>query len=550
MTKQAWLDRLEESLVASFYHAQNEDEVAAGFEETLAFGTAGIRSVMGLGPGRLNAFTVRKVALGLARYLRASKTAPKVVIHYDTRCLSDAFAREMAAVLYGEGVTAITAERYRTTPELSFAVRHLKADAGIMITASHNPSQYNGIKVYGADGGQLLPEASETLSTYINAIDDVLAIAAPEFNQGLREGGIQYLAKETTEAYKAAVRDFVGPIGEQPIKSVFTSLHGTSLPIVSELLDELGYTNYVIEETQSEPNGTFPTVAVANPEDEAVFARGLALAEKTDAQLIIATDPDADRLGFIERYEDGTTRYFNGNEMGLLFMYLRAKTMTAPTSPYIVKSVVTSALSDHVARGLGLDVVNVLTGFKFISEVLNERAYQSRSLVLAYEESHGYLAAPISYDKDAVQIVPLLIKLKAALHAKGQTFQTVLDTLYAEYGHYKDCTISPTFSGKQGQAAMTALMSSFRTAEHHTLCGFKLVAKEDYLSGQRYDVAQQQSTALTLPKTNLIRFIFEEGFIALRPSGTEPKMKVYFSLKCDDLEAVIARFQEDYLDRT
>lgn len=450
--KALWLENLNESLVQEFYETQTEEEKNAGFEGVLSFGTAGIRSTFGLGPARLNAFTVRKVALGLARYLNHKSDNPSVVIHFDTRFLSKAFSKEMASVLANNGITTIVSHDYKSTPELSFAVRYLKVDAGIMITASHNPKNYNGIKIYDDKGGQLLPEASEQLSDYINTIESPLNIDKGDYKDFIETGKIKYMADEVTESYKKEVKSLIGSIDEQSAKVVLTSLHGTSLPLVADILTELDYDNFVIEEEQSEPDGNFPTVAIANPEDESAFKLGKKLADKSEAQLIIATDPDADRLGFIERYDDGDFRYFNGNEIGLLLMKLRFQDLIEVDTPkYIVKSIVTSELAERLAKSLNVEVNNVLTGFKFISDLIERKQVETdEQLLLAFEESHGYLASPISRDKDAIQMVPLLIKYKNLLNKNGLTFKETIEDIYKNIGSFKDRTLAPTFEGKDG----------------------------------------------------------------------------------------------------
>ncbi len=546
--KAQWMSKLDESLVREFFEAQTEEEQQAGFEEVLTFGTAGIRSTFGIGPGRLNLFTVRKVALGLAQYLNGKQSDATVVIHFDTRFLSKDFGREIARVLATEGIKVVLADNYKSTPELSFAVRHLQATAGVMITASHNPSHYNGIKIYGPDGGQLLPSTSEALSQYINAIESPLEIKAKDF-EALRDAGmIMPLAEEVTEAYKEGVKALVGPIESHGAKVVLTSLHGTSLPLGATLLTELGFDDFVIETTQSQPDGRFPTVKSANPEEEAAFEYGIRLAEQEDASLIIATDPDADRFGFVERYDDGTTRYFNGNEIGLILMKLRYQELQ-PTSDqfYIIKSIVTGALSEALAKALNVEVVNVLTGFKYISEQLQQREADDAQLVLAFEESHGYLAKDLSRDKDAIQFIPLLVKYKQMLSQNGLTFKAVLEDIYAQIGHYDDLTLSPTFAGQQGRQKIDQLMSHFRNDTSDTLLGLNIVTKEDYLSQQTMHLADGTTTVIDLPQADVIRYTFEEGFIALRPSGTEPKIKVYFSLNVADFEAVIEAFKSTYL---
>ncbi|MGI2267951.1 phospho-sugar mutase [Staphylococcus cohnii] len=548
--KSEWLDKLDESLVKTFYEAQTDKEIEEGFSGNLTFGTAGIRSTFGLGPGRLNAFTVRKVALGLSQYLKEKYDNPSIVIHFDTRLLSKAFSEEMASVLAQNNIITILSENYKSTPELSFAVRYLKSSAGVMITASHNPKNYNGIKIYDQNGGQLLPDESEDLSQYINAIERPLQIDGGNFNSLLNDKKITYMSHEVTEAYKSEVKDLVGDIPEKDAKVVLTSLHGTSLPLTSTILLELDYDNFVIEKEQSTPDGNFPTVAIANPEDEAVFERGIKLANDTDAQLIIATDPDADRLGLIERYDDETYRYFNGNEIGILLTKLRFQDLVEEGKQlYMIKSIVTSELAERLALALDVEVNNVLTGFKYISNLLEkESTQQDKQLLIAFEESHGYLAKPFSRDKDAIQMVPLLIKYKNLLANNGMTFKDTIDDIYAHIGAYKDKTLSPTFEGAEGIEKITKIMDQFRNEDVSTICGLEVKQIEDYQLGTIKNVTEGSTEALSLPETNLIRFIFDEGFIALRPSGTEPKIKLYFSLNIEDIDALTNQFKDEYIN--
>ncbi|WP_192947552.1 phospho-sugar mutase [Staphylococcus cohnii] len=548
--KSEWLDKLDESLVKTFYEAQTDKEIEEGFSGNLTFGTAGIRSTFGLGPGRLNAFTVRKVALGLSQYLKEKYDNPSIVIHFDTRLLSKAFSEEMASVLAQNNIITILSENYKSTPELSFAVRYLKSSAGVMITASHNPKNYNGIKIYDQNGGQLLPDESEDLSQYINAIERPLQIDGGNFNSLLNDKKITYMSHEVTEAYKSEVKDLVVDIPEKDAKVVLTSLHGTSLPLTSTILSELDYDNFVIEKEQSTPDGNFPTVAIANPEDEAVFERGIKLANDTDAQLIIATDPDADRLGLIERYDDETYRYFNGNEIGILLTKLRFQDLVEEGKQlYMIKSIVTSELAERLALALDVEVNNVLTGFKYISNLLEkESTQQDKQLLIAFEESHGYLAKPFSRDKDAIQMVPLLIKYKNLLANNGMTFKDTIDDIYAHIGAYKDKTLSPTFEGAEGIEKITKIMDQFRNEDVSTICGLEVKQIEDYQLGTIKNVTEGSTEALSLPETNLIRFIFDEGFIALRPSGTEPKIKLYFSLNIEDIDALTNQFKDEYIN--
>ncbi|MCO4323975.1 phospho-sugar mutase [Mammaliicoccus sciuri] len=538
-----WEQRISESLVEQFHNVQTEEEIEAGFTDVLSFGTAGIRSTFGIGPGRLNKFTIQKFALGLTKYLRNITNEPKVVIHFDTRHLSQEFANEIAKVLGTNGIEVILPETFKSTPELSFAVRNLKTTAGIMITASHNPKNYNGIKVYGPDGGQLLTEPSLELSRYIDTVEDPLNIQTDDLETLQERQLILPFKEETTKAYKEAVKELVGSFETSQTKTVLTSLHGTSLPLLSDVLEDLSYRNYVVEEAQSKPNGDFPTVNIANPEAEDTFDLGTKLAATEDAQLILATDPDADRIGIVERYEDGSTRYFNGNEIGLLLMYLRNQQLSGDQHKYIIKSVVTSALSEKLAQSLELGVINVLTGFKYISEQLKNLEDNASQLVLAYEESHGYLVDDFSRDKDALQAAALLIKYKEELAQENKTFKDVLDNIYQEHGHYKDKTLSPTFEGAEGREKIKQIMNDFKQLETIDIEHLTPLFIENYIKKESLNIKSDKTQTIHLPQTDLIKFIFEEGFIAVRPSGTEPKMKLYFSLNVENLDGVIEEFE-------
>lgn len=544
--KNIWQEKISESLVESFYKQQTKEEIEEGFTDTLSFGTAGIRSTFGIGPGRLNKFTIQKFALGFANYLKVIATQPEVVIHFDTRHLSQTFANEIAKVLGTNGIKVTLPNEYKSTPELSFAVRYLQKTAGIMITASHNPKNFNGIKVYGPDGGQLLTAPSLELSEYIEAVEDPLNIQTRDYQTLVENGWIHPLNQKVTEAYKSEVEDLVGTIGDSTTKTVLTSLHGTSLPLLANLLTDLSYTNYIVEAKQSKPDGDFPTVHIANPESEDTFDLGKALAEREDANFIVATDPDADRIGIVERYEDGTTRYFNGNEIGLILMKLRSEEQATSEQNTIIKSVVTSALSEELANDLDLNIINVLTGFKYISEQL--RQIETSNVLLAYEESHGYLIKDFSRDKDAIQTACLLVKYKTQLAKENKTFQDIMNDIYQQCGYYKDRTLSPTYQGVNGKEKIKKIIQELQQLKTIQVAGLTPIQIENYITKERFDIATGARSTIKLPKTDLIKFIFEEGFIAVRPSGTEPKMKLYFSLNVDDLDEIITTFKENYIN--
>ncbi|MEB7415429.1 phospho-sugar mutase [Mammaliicoccus sciuri] len=546
--KEQWEKRISESLVEPFYNVQTEQEIKDGFTDVLSFGTAGIRSTFGIGPGRLNKFTIQKFSLGLSKYLNKITEKPKVVIHFDTRHLSKEFALEIARVLGTNGVQVILPDSYKSTPELSFAVRHLQTSAGIMITASHNPKNYNGIKVYGPEGGQLLTEPSLELSRFIDSVNDPLNIQSDDFESLIERKIILPFNEKVTKAYKVAVKDLVGLFETSQTKTILTSLHGTSLPILSDVLDDLSYTNYLIEKTQSTPNGDFPTVRIANPEEEDTFDLGKKLAEKEQADLLIATDPDADRIGIVERYKDGSTRYFNGNEIGLLLLKMRDNQLVDTKNKYIIKSVVTGALSEKLAQSMNIEVINVLTGFKYISEQLKQLEDNQSQLVLAFEESHGYLVDDFSRDKDAIQTAALLIKYKEQLAQDNKTFKDVINNIYQELGYYKDKTLSPTFDGAEGREKIKQIMNDFKQLDTIGIEYLTPLFIENYITKESLNVKTGNKQTIHLPQADLIKFIFEEGFIAVRPSGTEPKMKLYFSLNIDNIENCIKEFEQNYIN--
>lgn len=548
--KQEWIKRLDESLIRPFYEQQNDIEIEEGLTTQLSFGTAGIRGIFGIGPGRMNAFTVRKVALGIAQFFKSRNKEASIVVFYDSRLLSDSFSKEISTTLAQNNVKVITSDIYKSTPELSYAVRYYGADGGIMITASHNPKNYNGIKVYNEYGGQLLPKDSEILSNYIEEVENPLDVIGGEFEALVNANKIVYAKDDVRNSYKNKVIQATGKIEKTNAKTILTSLHGTSLPIVSEILDELNYDNYIIEKEQSKPDGTFPTVDSPNPEDESAFNASKILAEENDAQLIIATDPDADRLGVVERLDNGECRFISGNELGLILMKLRYQDLIDASyeNLYIVKSIVTSELSDKLAEALNVKVYNVLTGFKYISEILNSKDNSAEKLLLAFEESNGYMVEPFVRDKDGIQIVPLIIKYKNLLYENNITLTDTLNDIYRAIGHYRNVNLSPVFEGREGQLKIEDIIDSFRKESIHQICGLDVKAIEDYQLGTIEYMDSGEKEPTYLPNSNLIRLIFDEGFIAIRPSGTEPKIKIYFSLNVEDIESVIKDFQKTYIE--
>ncbi|HDG5865772.1 TPA: phospho-sugar mutase [Staphylococcus aureus] len=535
MDKELWIERANDSLVKHFYEQQSDIEQREGFESKLTFGTAGIRGKFGLGEGRLNKFTIEKLALGLARYLNAQTNNPTIVIHYDIRHLSTEFAQIIANVLANHQITVYLPDTYKTTPELSFAVRNLNTTAGIMITASHNPKDYNGIKVYGSDGAQLSTDASELVSRYIEEVGDPLQIDIPISKQNTSY--IKPFPKSVTDDYMKHIQNMIGYIPKSDLQVVFTSLHGTSVPIVPELLKSLNFNQFNLVEAQCKPDPNFSSVQSANPEDHRAFDQAVELANKSHADLLISTDPDADRLGIAERDAHGHITYFNGNQIGALLLNYRIQQTSQLRHRLMIQSIVSSELTKSLARYNNVKYKEVLTGFKFIAQEIRQLDdYQN--MIFAFEESYGFLSEPFVRDKDAVQIVPLIIKYASELKLYGKTLKDELEQIYQTVGRHEDTLFSHTLEGLEGKKKINAIMTKFRSNPPQEIQELKVKAIEDYLTSEVYHLDKDTTSQINSPKSNVIRVLFDEGFIALRPSGTEPKIKLYVSLKCPNFDDV------------
>ncbi|EMO6545229.1 phospho-sugar mutase [Staphylococcus aureus] len=534
MDKELWIERANDSLVKHFYEQQSDIEQREGFESKLTFGTAGIRGKFGLGEGRLNKFTIEKLALGLSRYLNAQTNNPTIVIHYDIRHLSTEFAQIIANVLANHQITVYLPDTYKTTPELSFAVRNLNTTAGIMITASHNPKDYNGIKVYGSDGAQLSTDASELVSRYIEDVGDPLQIDI-SFSKH-NSSYIKPLPKSVAENYIKHIQNMIGYIPKSDLQVVFTSLHGTSVPIVPELLKSLNFNQFNLVEAQCKPDPNFSSVQSANPEDHRAFDQAVELANKSHADLLISTDPDADRLGIAERDAHGHITYFNGNQIGALLLNYRIQQTSQLRHRLMIQSIVSSELTKSLARYNNVEYKEVLTGFKFIAQEIRQLD-DHQNMIFAFEESYGFLSEPFVRDKDAVQIVPLIIKYASELKLYGKTLKDELEQIYQTVGRHEDTLFSHTLEGLEGKK-IESIMTHFRSHPPQEIQGLKVKAIEDYLTSEVHQLDKDTTSQINSPKSNVIRVLFDEGFIALRPSGTEPKIKLYVSLKCPNFDDV------------
>lgn len=534
------------------------------FYKNLEFGTGGIRGEIGPGTNRMNMYTVRKASEGLARYIQSFGDEAKqrgVVIAYDSRHKSPEFAMEAAKTLATNGIQTYVFDELRPTPELSFAVRYLRAFAGIVITASHNPPEYNGYKVYGEDGGQLPPAVADQVIRYVNEVENELAIHV-EDEKTLREKGlIRIIGSEVDDAYIHAVKTIsIHPelARETAINIVFTPLHGTSNKPVRRALAELGYQNVFVVKEQELPDPNFSTVASPNPEEHAAFAMAMELGKKVNADLLIATDPDADRLGVAVKNDKGNYVVLTGNQTGgLLLHYLlsqRKAQGTLPENGVVLKTIVTSEFGRAIAQSFGLETVDTLTGFKFIGEKMKEYEQTGQyAFQFGYEESYGYLIGGFVRDKDAVQAAVLAAEVCAFYKKQGLSLYEALLQLFDQYGYYREGQRSLTLKGKEGAEAIAAILASFRQQPPVEAAGKKVTVIEDYKTKERTNTLTGEKTAIDLPTSNVLKYILEDGsWFCLRPSGTEPKMKAYFGVKgtsLEDSEERLVRLTEAVMQR-
>ncbi|MEB3751324.1 phospho-sugar mutase [Geobacillus icigianus] len=518
------------------------------FYKNLEFGTGGMRGELGPGTNRMNIYTVRKASEGLARYIQSFGDEAKrrgVVIAYDSRHQSPEFAMEAAKTLATNGIQAYVFDELRPTPELSFAVRHLRAFAGIVITASHNPPEYNGYKVYGEDGGQLPPAVADEVIRYVNEVENELAVCVEDEEVLKQKGLIRIIGKEIDDAYIDAVKTIsLHPelAKETKMTIVFTPLHGTANKPVRRALAELGYQNVFVVKEQEQPDPNFSTVASPNPEEHAAFAMAIELGEQVNADLLIATDPDADRLGIAVKNGEGEYIVLTGNQTGaLLLHYLlsqRKEKGLLPPNGVVLKTIVTSEFGRAIAASFGLETVDTLTGFKFIGEKIKEYEQTGQYVFqFGYEESYGYLIGDFVRDKDAVQAAVLAAEVCAFYKQQGLSLYEGLLQLFAKYGYYREGQQSLTLKGKEGAEAIAAILASFRQQPPVEVAEKKVTVIEDYKTRERTNTVTGEKTALTLPASNVLKYVLEDGsWFCLRPSGTEPKMKAYFGVKGTSLQ--------------
>lgn len=529
--------------------ALTDKELEDAFHKDLEFGTGGMRGEIGPGTNRMNIYTVRKASSGLAAYIKdAGKEAMKrgVVIAYDCRHKSREFAMEAAKTLATRGIQTYVFEDLRPTPVLSFAVRHLNAFSGIVITASHNPPEYNGYKVYGPDGGQLVPEEADKVIEKVSQTESELSIEVCPEEELKNKGLIQIIGEEVDEAYLQKLvtisenRDLKN---KDDIKIVFTPLHGTANKFVRKGLEALQYKNVYVVKEQEQPDPDFSTVKSPNPEEHAAFELAIRYGRDVDADLLIGTDPDADRLGIAVKNERGEYQVLTGNQTGaLLLHYLlsqKQKKGTLPQNGVMLKTIVTSDLGKEIASSFGVETVEVLTGFKFIAEKIQEYHTSGKyQFLFGYEESYGYLIGDFARDKDAVQAAVLAAEMCAYYKEQGMSLYDALLKLFDEYGYFLEGLRSLTLKGLEGAEKIQAILSSYRKVPLERLLDLSVVIREDYLQGKRTITGNgNKEETIHLPKSNVIKYYFDDGsWVCLRPSGTEPKIKFYFGVKGNSLE--------------
>ena len=533
---QRWLEKAvaDEDLAVEL-RTMDEGKIEDAFYRNLAFGTGGLRGVIGAGTNRINIYTVAKVSQGLADYLKGHFAAPSIVVGYDSRIKSDLFAKVAAGVFAANGIRVNIWPELMPVPTVSFATRYLGASAGVMVTASHNPSKYNGYKVYGADGCQITTEAAAEILAEIEKLDIFADVKTGDFEAGLAGGSICYISDEVYTAFVEQVKGQSVLFGEEvnrDVSIVYSPLNGSGLKPVTRTLREMGYTNITVVKEQEQPDGNFPTCPYPNPEIREAMALGMDYARRCQADLLLATDPDCDRVGIAVRNSDGDYVLLSGNETGILLLdYIcsqRVKHGKMPEEPVMIKTIVTMDLAERIAAHYGVRTINVLTGFKFIGEQIGllEAQDKTESYIFGFEESYGYLSGSYVRDKDGVDGAYLICEMFSYYASRGVSLLDKLEELYRSYGFCLNTLHSYQFEGSAGFARMQGIMAAFR-------------GEITEVDGRRVEKLLDYSQGLDgLPKADVLKFLLAGNCsVVVRPSGTEPKLKLYISVSADSREA-------------
>lgn len=540
---QLWLnhEKVDHDTKKELAELTNIKEIEDRFYKELEFGTGGLRGKMAAGTNRMNVYTVAKATQGFAKYLLKNYSSPSVCIAYDSRNFSDVFAKTAASVLTGNGIKVFLYESLRPTPMLSFAVRHLKADAGIVITASHNPKEYNGYKVYGSDGGQITGNAAQEILAFIHQTDIFDGITKISLEEAESKNLLCYIGKDVDEAYYNKVAELV--IRKDLVKEkaselniIYTPIHGSGNIPVRTMLKRLGFTNVHVVKEQELPDGNFPTTSYPNPENPDVFEIAIHMAKELKPDLIFGTDPDCDRIGVVVKEENGEYKVLTGNQVGVLLsdyvLNARKGEGIISKKDTIIKTIVTTEMVRKVTQNYDVQLMDVLTGFKYIGEKIQEFSETgSNNFVLGFEESYGYLSGDFVRDKDAVIASVLIAEMALYYKTQGKNLSQALNELYDKYGYYKEHLISIEMEGKDGQEKIAAMISNLRTNPVTEVNHVKVNVVEDYELSVRKHLKDNTEEKIDLPKSNVLKYILEDdSWFVVRPSGTEPKIKIYASV--------------------
>ena len=547
--------------------AEDENEIKERFYMDLEFGTAGLRGIIGAGTNRMNIYVVRRATQGLANYIaKVDKKSQGVAIAYDSRHMSPEFAQEAALCLAANGIKAYIFETLRPTPELSFAVRHLGCVAGINVTASHNPPEYNGYKVYWEDGAQITPPHDSGIMGEVKAISDWNTVKTMDKAEAEKAGLFEVIGKEVDDAYMAELKkqvihmDAIQAEGKN-LKIVYTPLHGTGNIPARRILKELGFENVYVVKEQELPDGDFPTVSYPNPEAAEAFELGLKLAKEVDADLVLATDPDADRLGVRVKDKNGEYHDLTGNMSGCLLANYeisqrKAVNGSLPEDGALIKTIVTTNLADAIAKGYGVKLIEVLTGFKFIGQqILGFEKSGKGSYLFGFEESYGCLIGTYARDKDAIVATMALCEAAAYYKTQGKTLWDAMIEMYEQFGYYKDDIKAVTMKGIEGLQKIQDIMNSLRQNPPAEFAGHKVVAVRDYKADTIKNLETGEVTPTGLPNSNVLYYeLTNDAWVCVRPSGTEPKVKFYYGVKgtsladADEKSAVMGKAVLDMVD--